>query len=64
MIDCAFGIYPTKSDHPSSVGTDSEAGKNRERQKLQISTGRRVYTQINANTVFPSDGITEGPFLR
>jgi len=39
-----YPIYHTK-DHGSKV-CDSQAGKNRGRKKLQISTDRRVYSKI------------------
>jgi len=41
--------------HPDARDTDSKAGKNQRGQKLQISTGRRVYLQITALLVFSSD---------
>jgi len=37
-----------------SFDTDNEAGNNREGLKLQISTGRRVYSQITEMPVISS----------
>ena len=40
---------------------DSVAGKNRGRQKLQISTGRRVYSQITAMPVISNKCFINSP---
>jgi hypothetical protein len=42
-------------DSCKTCDNKSEAGKNREGEKLQISTGRRVFSQITAMPVISSD---------
>jgi hypothetical protein len=48
-------MYHRELDFDESHDTDSQAGKNRERQKIQISTGQRAYSQITAMPVILSD---------
>jgi hypothetical protein len=54
-IDWASGIYPIKFDYRHSGFTDSQAGKKRGRQKIQISTNTGAYSQINDMPVISSD---------
>jgi hypothetical protein len=49
-----YAIYHRKTAIPKTGNIDSEAGNNREWQKLQIPTGRRVYSQIAGMPVISS----------
>jgi len=59
LVDCQQGtcvrLYQTIRSYKKTADTDSQAGKKRGRQKIQISTNTGAYSQINDLPVISSD---------